>query len=185
MDADKALGWQLWVHNFWYFSRKLRRYVTLSGGMGEEAKIEINGLSGTSAVDNDRVSDQLLSQQQSANSLSFHNIVYTVKVGKPCKKVDKVILRNVSGIFEPGLNAIMGPTGGGKTSLLDLLAKRKDSKGLEGEIMLNGKMVPKNFKLISGLVIINNFYDLSCLLCFSFRRVGYAVGSCLYLRGRV
>ncbi|CAF4632889.1 unnamed protein product, partial [Rotaria socialis] len=51
----------------------------------------------------------------------------------PClQKAQKQILTNVSGIFRTGMNAIMGPTGCGKASLLDLLADRKDREGFEG-----------------------------------------------------
>ena len=96
-------------------------------------------------------SDEQTTDHSQGSILSFQDINYKVKVGKPFNKVEKVILRNVTGVFEPGLNAIMGPTGGGKTSLLDLLAKRKDATGLEGSILLNGLPVPKNFRLLAGL----------------------------------
>ena len=117
-----------------------------------DVQVEIKGVSATSEIDKEKFTNGETITTGTTNTLSFHNLKYSVKVGRPFKKVDKRILRDVSGIFEPGLNAIMGPTGGGKTSLLDLLAKRKDSKGLEGEVLLNGRPVPKNFKLISGLV---------------------------------
>ncbi|XP_072050825.1 broad substrate specificity ATP-binding cassette transporter ABCG2-like [Amphiura filiformis] len=90
----------------------------------------------------------------SGGSLSFHNIHYTVKVsdGK-FKKKDKVILNDINGVFGPGMNAIMGPTGGGKTSLLDVLAGRKDKQGLSGTVLINGLPQPADFRLISGYVI--------------------------------
>ncbi len=71
--------------------------------------------------------------------------------------------------MSPGLNAIMGPTGSGKTrsvvknidnyyyfiyvSLLDILAGRKNKKGLQGTMLVNGEPQPKNFKCISGYVV--------------------------------
>lgn len=90
--------------------------------------------------------------------MSFHNITYTAEVLKmpcgPCRKKDKKrILHNVSGVMKPGLNAIMGPTGGGKSSLLDVLAKRKDPAWLTGKVLLDGKRLPKNFKYHSGYVV--------------------------------
>ncbi|XP_072028289.1 broad substrate specificity ATP-binding cassette transporter ABCG2-like [Amphiura filiformis] len=88
------------------------------------------------------------------SNLSFHNIHYTVQVGTGLfKKEDKVILNDVSGVFRPGMNAIMGPTGGGKTSLLDILAGRKDKKGLSGTVLINGLPQPYDFRLISGYVV--------------------------------
>ncbi|XP_072050831.1 LOW QUALITY PROTEIN: broad substrate specificity ATP-binding cassette transporter ABCG2-like [Amphiura filiformis] len=88
------------------------------------------------------------------STLSFHDIQYSVQVkqGK-CGKVDKNILKDISGVFKPGMNAIMGPTGGGKTSLLDVLAHRKDPNGLSGKVLIDGKPQPSNFRLISGYVV--------------------------------
>ncbi|XP_013005543.1 broad substrate specificity ATP-binding cassette transporter ABCG2-like isoform X1 [Cavia porcellus] len=89
--------------------------------------------------------------------LSFHNISYRVKVkhgSLPCRKtIEKEILSNVSGIMRPGLNAIMGPTGGGKSMLLDVLAGRKDSPGLSGDVLINGELPPADFKCNSGYVV--------------------------------
>ncbi|XP_061439037.1 broad substrate specificity ATP-binding cassette transporter ABCG2-like isoform X1 [Rhineura floridana] len=58
-----------------------------------------------------------------------------------------------SGIMRPGLNAILGPTGSGKSSLLDILAARKDPHGLSGNVLINGAPQPANFKCISGYVV--------------------------------
>uniref|UniRef100_A0A4W3GF72 ATP-binding cassette sub-family G member 2-like n=1 Tax=Callorhinchus milii TaxID=7868 RepID=A0A4W3GF72_CALMI len=58
-----------------------------------------------------------------------------------------------SGILKPGLNAILGPTGSGKSSLLDILAARKDPAGLSGEVLIDGRDQPSNFKCISGYVV--------------------------------
>ncbi|XP_006760104.1 PREDICTED: ATP-binding cassette sub-family G member 2 [Myotis davidii] len=89
--------------------------------------------------------------------LSFHNICYRVKVqsGFLCRRktVEKEILIKVNGIMRPGLNAILGPTGGGKSSLLDILAARKDPLGLSGDVLINGAPRPANFKCISGYVV--------------------------------
>ncbi|RMC13650.1 hypothetical protein DUI87_08727 [Hirundo rustica rustica] len=57
------------------------------------------------------------------------------------------------GIMKPGLNAILGPTGSGKSSLLDILAARKDPHGLSGDILINGAPQPANFKCTSGYVV--------------------------------
>ncbi|XP_041905576.1 broad substrate specificity ATP-binding cassette transporter ABCG2 isoform X2 [Corvus kubaryi] len=89
--------------------------------------------------------------------LTFHNICYCVKTktGFLCfqKTADKEVLRDVNGIMKPGLNAILGPTGSGKSSLLDILAARKDPNGLSGDILINGAPQPANFKCTSGYVV--------------------------------
>ncbi|NXP63524.1 ABCG2 protein, partial [Chloropsis cyanopogon] len=89
--------------------------------------------------------------------LTFHNICYHVKTktGFLCfqKTTEKEVLRDVNGIMKPGLNAILGPTGSGKSSLLDILAARKDPRGLSGDILINGAPQPANFKCTSGYVV--------------------------------
>lgn len=89
--------------------------------------------------------------------VSFHDIQYSVKIvsGPLCKRkvVVKQILHGINGIMKPGLNAILGPTGSGKSSLLDILAARKDPCGLSGEVLIDGLPQPPNFKCISGYVV--------------------------------
>lgn len=88
--------------------------------------------------------------------LSFHNITYRVKMKSGFlgrKKTEKEILSDINGIMKPGLNAILGPTGGGKSSLLDVLAARKDPRGLSGDVLINGAPQPANFKCTSGYVV--------------------------------
>lgn len=62
------------------------------------------------------------------------------------------LLREVSGTFRPGiLTALMGITGAGKTTLMDVLAGRKTQGYTEGDIRISG--FPKRqetFARISG-----------------------------------
>jgi ATP-binding cassette subfamily G (WHITE) protein 2 len=51
------------------------------------------------------------------------------------------------------MNAIMGPTGSGKTTLMDILAKRADVGQLSGEVEIDGRHPPRNFKCMSGYVV--------------------------------
>ncbi|GAB1289922.1 ATP-binding cassette sub-family G member 3 [Apodemus speciosus] len=92
--------------------------------------------------------------------LSFHNISYreTVQSGFPLWKKTQVIerLSNINGIMKPGLNAIMGPQDGSRSLLLDVLAARRDPCGLSGDILVNGKPRPANFKCMSGYVPQND-----------------------------
>ena len=54
-------------------------------------------------------------------------------------------------MFGQGLNAIMGPTGAGKTTFLDLLAGRKKTKELTGGLYLDAEPIVQNFNMVSGL----------------------------------
>ncbi|CAF1548836.1 unnamed protein product [Adineta ricciae] len=101
-------------------------------------------------------------------TITFSNINYTVGNEKLQSKVlppwnanvlsfwkstlHKQILTDVSGIFPPGMNAILGPTGCGKSTLLDILADRKDRRGLSGTVLLSGQPRPSYFKYAIGYV---------------------------------
>ncbi|XP_065318984.1 broad substrate specificity ATP-binding cassette transporter ABCG2-like [Gordionus sp. m RMFG-2023] len=88
--------------------------------------------------------------------LTFKDLTYIIPAHrkhfwKP-KLPPFVVLDHVSGIFTPGVNAIMGPSGGGKTSLLTVLGGRRDIDTVEGTILMNGKPISKNFLNESGFV---------------------------------
>ncbi|XP_031608171.2 broad substrate specificity ATP-binding cassette transporter ABCG2d [Oreochromis aureus] len=96
-------------------------------------------------------------KQRCGSTVSFHNIQYKVQTqsGFLCKRkiLSKEILVDLNGIMRPGLNAILGPTGSGKSSFLDILAARKDPAGLSGEVLIDGAPQPPNFKCLSGYVV--------------------------------
>lgn len=90
------------------------------------------------------------------STLSCHSICYDVMVRKKAccgPSEPKRILSNINAIFKPGMNAILGPTGSGKSSLLDILAGRKDMTGLSGDLLINGGPPPENFKCMVGYVV--------------------------------
>uniref|UniRef100_A0A3Q0SD38 ATP-binding cassette, sub-family G (WHITE), member 2b n=1 Tax=Amphilophus citrinellus TaxID=61819 RepID=A0A3Q0SD38_AMPCI len=94
--------------------------------------------------------------QDRGPTVTFSNLLYCVRETKFCRKIgpEKVILQDVSGIMRPGMNAIMGATGSGKTSLLDVLAGRKDPAGLrQGNVLVNGKVVTSDLRLSSAYVV--------------------------------
>ncbi|ELU05928.1 hypothetical protein CAPTEDRAFT_106482 [Capitella teleta] len=89
-------------------------------------------------------------------TLSLHNVSYAVQAkvsGKLFATYPKEILNDINGIFRPGMNAILGPTGSGKSSLLDLIAGRKDPRGVKGTLLVDGLPQPKNFKCMTGYVV--------------------------------
>ncbi|KAB5581411.1 hypothetical protein PHYPO_G00175370 [Pangasianodon hypophthalmus] len=113
--------------------------------------IEDMGQNGTSRV----ITKDPVSRPHRA-TVSFHNIQYSVTMkSRSCKKksITKNILVDLNGIMNPGLNAILGPTGSGKSSFLDVLAARKDPSGLSGEVLIDGAPQPSNFKCLSGYVV--------------------------------
>ncbi|XP_054875894.1 broad substrate specificity ATP-binding cassette transporter ABCG2d [Poeciliopsis prolifica] len=119
------------------------------------AMIEEVGTNGTSppkmSPDSNRTS------QACGSTVSFHSIQYKVQMRSSffceAKPNPKEVLTDLNGIMRPGLNAILGPTGSGKSSFLDILAGRKDPLGLLGEVLIDGAPQPPNFKCLSGYVV--------------------------------
>jgi ABC-type multidrug transport system ATPase subunit len=62
------------------------------------------------------------------------------------------VLNNIFGTVQPGeLMAIMGASGAGKTSMLDILAHRNKTGEVQGEIFVNGKKIdPQIYKRVIG-----------------------------------
>ncbi|CAL8086226.1 unnamed protein product [Calicophoron daubneyi] len=93
------------------------------------------------------------------STVSFHEISYEVNVRKyPWSCPSRVaVLTNLSGVMYPGMNAIMGPTGCGKSSLLDVLAGRKDPSSLSGYVLIDGRRESANIhRHVCGYVVQDN-----------------------------
>ncbi|OON14967.1 ABC transporter, ATP-binding protein, partial [Opisthorchis viverrini] len=93
------------------------------------------------------------------STVSFHDVSYEVSVRKfpwSCP-VHLPVLSNLNGIILPGMNAIMGPTGCGKSSLLDVLAGRKNPQQLSGYVLLDGERPRANVhRHLCGYVVQDN-----------------------------
>ncbi|KAK6197215.1 hypothetical protein LQW54_010831 [Pestalotiopsis sp. IQ-011] len=89
---------------------------------------------------------------------TFKNISYYVHhEGKQLQ-----LLRDVSGFVKPGqLVALMGSSGAGKTTLMDVLAQRKDTGRIEGSIMVNGKPQGISFQRSTGYCEQNDVHEPS------------------------
>ncbi|CAJ2629466.1 unnamed protein product [Trifolium pratense] len=99
-------------------------------------------------------------------SLAFDHVNYYINMPAEIKKQGfeesrLQLLRDVSGAFRPGvLTALVGVTGAGKTTLMDVLAGRKTGGYIEGSISVSG--YPKNqatFARISGYCEQNDIHS--------------------------
>lgn len=126
----------LFAFAFWYFGRtsktgfKLGRGAIFLGGSNNE-----NGDEG----------DKIMSDHVPA-ALHFSDVSYTV--------AGKTVLSGISGSVKSGqLLAIMGASGAGKTSFLDIIARRKKRGVVSGQSFVNGSQVSdEQFKRVVGFV---------------------------------
>jgi len=72
-----------------------------------------------------------------------------------------VLLKGVSGAFRPGvLTALMGVSGAGKTTLMDVLAGRKTGGYIDGNIKISGYLKrQETFARISGYCEQNDIHS--------------------------
>ncbi|KAL3690439.1 hypothetical protein R1sor_016748 [Riccia sorocarpa] len=99
-------------------------------------------------------------------SISFSNVSYYVDMPPEMKQQgaegDKLqLLKSISGAFRPGvLSALVGVSGAGKTTLMDVLAGRKTGGYIEGDIRIAGfPKVQETFARISGYVEQNDIHS--------------------------
>jgi ABC-type multidrug transport system ATPase subunit len=113
----------------YYYSRKVNRQAGL----------------GPIHLDEDDEGSKLMTDHQPA-ALQFENISYNVN--------GKQILTNIIGSVKPGeVMAIMGPSGAGKTSFLDILARKNKRGTVAGDVYVNGVRVSDNdFRDVIGFV---------------------------------
>ncbi|CAL1717265.1 unnamed protein product [Somion occarium] len=80
-------------------------------------------------------------------SLHFTNISYSLSDGR-------TLLDNISGSVKPGqIMAIMGASGAGKSTFLDILARKRKRGIVSGTTLVNGREVPDDdFKNVMGFV---------------------------------
>ncbi|XP_060173834.1 pleiotropic drug resistance protein 1-like [Lycium barbarum] len=100
------------------------------------------------------------------HSITFDDVIYSVDMPQEMKDQgateDKlVLLKGVSGAFRPGvLTALMGVSGAGKTTLMDVLAGRKTGGYIEGDIKISGHPKKQDtFARISGYCEQNDIHS--------------------------
>lgn len=99
-------------------------------------------------------------------TITFHNVNYFVDMpkemqarGLPGKRLQ--LLHEVSGVFRPRvLTALVGSSGAGKTTLMDVLAGRKTGGCIEGDIRICGHpKEQRTFARIAGYVEQNDIHS--------------------------
>ncbi|KAF8016621.1 hypothetical protein BT93_H1981 [Corymbia citriodora subsp. variegata] len=135
---------------------------SLKNGSGRSSKSTPIGLEKTVAANRKR--GMVLPFEQ--HSITFDEIIYSVDMPQEMKKQgvleDKlVLLKGVCGAFRPGvLTALMGISGAGKTTLMDVLAGRKTGGYIKGNITISGYSKKQDtFARISGYCEQNDIHS--------------------------
>jgi ATP-binding cassette subfamily G (WHITE) protein 2 (SNQ2) len=85
-----------------------------------------------------------VTDQLTISVFTWKDVVYTVQGNKQ-------LLNKVSGYCKAGtLTALMGSSGAGKTTLMDVLAQRKSEGEIHGQILMNGRQLPVSFQRTTG-----------------------------------
>ncbi|KAK8091733.1 ABC-2 type transporter-domain-containing protein [Apiospora hydei] len=164
-------GWEIWrdvgiLIAFWVFFATIAAIgfeVNLVSGAGSKVLYDRRSQQKELADSQDPEKTQAQGLPEQGDYAAAGSTVFTFKdisyfvhhEGK-----EKQLLQNVSGYVKPGqLVALMGSSGAGKTTLMDVLAQRKDSGRIDGSIMVNGKPQGISFQRTTGYCEQNDVHE--------------------------
>lgn len=88
--------------------------------------------------------------EKSETTFTWQNVTYSVP--DPAKKGQmRTLTDHVSGWVKPGqLTCLVGASGAGKTTLLNTLAQRQSTGVVTGDMLVDGRKLPKSFQRSTG-----------------------------------
>eukprot|EP00741_Cyanophora_paradoxa_P010511 tig00000158_g10163.t1 len=114
---------------------------------------ENGGAGGRRSADHGRFLD--MTTTRAPITIQWKDLRYTITVGRGRKAEQKEILKGVKGCAKPGdiVAILVRPSGGGKTTLMNVIADRVASGVIRGTLLVNGKPVTKDFRRLCGYVM--------------------------------
>lgn len=92
-------------------------------------------------------------------AFTWSQLKYTV----PVKGGKRQLLDSVDGFVRPGtMTALMGASGAGKTTLLDVLADRKTIGVIDGDRLVEGKVIDRSFQRQCGYAEQQDIHEPMC-----------------------
>jgi len=124
---------------FWYLGRSSTgvEYSFLGGRI----RLPANGSGSNGPTSKSLLEDHI------PTALQFSDLSYTLPNGR-------LVLDSISGAVEPGqIMAVIGASGAGKSTFLDLLARKSKTGSVTGDILVNGKKVDNaEYRRVVGFV---------------------------------
>lgn len=151
-----AGGAALTVYKRGQVPKKVEQAIETGGRKGSPDEENLNEKSTTQPAtssesespDREKNDDEAM-QAISGNEtiFTFQDVNYTI----PYEGGERKLLQNVQGMVRPGkLTALMGASGAGKTTLLNTLAQRINFGTVSGNMLVDGRPLPKSFQRATG-----------------------------------
>ncbi|KAK5069702.1 ATP-binding cassette transporter snq2 [Lithohypha guttulata] len=116
--------------------------------LDEKAATEKQTSSDTESPSKDKEDDEAMQKiAKNETIFTFQDVNYTI----PYEGGERKLLQKVQGLVQPGkLTALMGASGAGKTTLLNTLAQRISFGTISGDMLVDGRPLPKSFQRATG-----------------------------------
>jgi ATP-binding cassette subfamily G (WHITE) protein 2 (SNQ2) len=140
------------------FKKSRRTKKTVKQAPADEEKVVAgestsSGTSATAVKDEEEALEQISSSE---SVFTWENVEYTV----PYQGGERKLLNKVNGYAKPGVMvALVGASGAGKSTLLNTLSQRQTTGVVSGDMLVDGKPLPRDFQRGTGFCEQMDLHD--------------------------